>query len=37
MPYKDKLVSDINSLIKLADFYNTSLDFLVGRNFKEEN
>ncbi len=32
-----EITIDINSLIKLADFYNTSLDFLVGRNFKEEN
>ncbi len=32
-----EITIDINSLIKLADFYHTSLDFLVGRTFKEEN
>ena len=33
----NKRLPDINTLIQLADFYNCSLDFLVGRELKEDN
>ena len=33
----NKRLPDINTLIQLADFYNCSLDYLVGRDLKEDN
>lgn len=34
---KDKSIPDIETLIKLANFYNCSIDYLVGRkNFEQE-
>ena len=33
----NKRLPDVNTLIKLADFYNCSLDYLVGRELKEDN
>ena len=33
----NKRLPDINTLIQLADFYNCSLDYLVGRELKEDN
>lgn len=33
---KEKSEPNIETLIKLADYYNVSLDYLVGRNFKKE-
>lgn len=32
----EKTEPNIDTLIKLADFYNVTLDYLVGRNYKNE-